>query len=73
MEDIELHMQSKVDFGIQIDDIMLIMLLFADDMAIFAKTPEESQDHLSYCNSSGLHVNTNKTKVMVFRKRGGVK
>ena len=33
MEDIELHMQSKVDFGIQIDDIMLIMLLFADDMA----------------------------------------
>ena len=37
MEDIELHMQSKVDFGIQIDDIMLIMLLFADDMAIFAK------------------------------------
>ena len=35
--------------------------------------PEELQDHLSYCNSSGLHVNTNKTKVMVFRKRGGVK
>jgi len=73
VEDIELHMQSKVDSGIQIDDIMLIMLLFADDMAIFAKTPEELQDHLnnlrSYCNSSGLHVNTNKTKVMVFRKR----
>ena len=66
-----------VDSGIQIDDIKLIMLLFADDMAIFAKTPEELQDHLnnllSYCNSSGLHVNTNKTKVMVFRKRGGVK
>ena len=53
------------------------MLLFADDMANFAKTPDELQDHLnnilSYCNSSGLHVNTNKTKVMVFRKRGGVK
>ena len=77
VEDIELHMQSKVDSGIQIDDIMLIMLLFADDMAIFAKTPEELQDHLNdllyYCNSCGLHVNTNKTKVMVFRKRGGVK
>ena len=39
VEDIELHMQSKVGFGIQTDDIMLIMLLFADDMAIFAKTP----------------------------------
>ena len=48
VEDIELHMQSKVDSGIQIDDIMLIMLLFADDMAIFAKTPDELQDHLSY-------------------------
>ena len=35
--------------------------------------PEELQDHLSYCNSPGLHVNTNKTQVMVFRKRGGVK
>ena len=66
-----------VDSGIQIDDIKLIMLLFADDMAIFAKTPEELQDHLnnllSYSNSSGLPVNTNKTQVMVFRKRGGVK
>ena len=73
VEDIELHLQSKVDSGIQIDDIMLIMLLFADAMAIFAITLEELQDHLnnlrSYCNSSGLHVNTNKTKVMVFRKR----
>jgi len=73
VEDIELHLQSKVDSGIPMDDIMLIMLLVADDMATFAKTPEELQDHLnnlrSYCNSSGLHVNTNKTKVMVFRKR----
>ena len=77
VEDIELHMQSKVDSGVQIDDIMLTMLLFEDDMAIFAKPPEELQDHLnnrlSYCNSSGLHVNTNKTQVMVFRKRCGVK
>ena len=46
VEDIELHMQSKVDSGMQIDDIMLIMLLFADDMPIFAKTPVELQDHL---------------------------
>ena len=77
VEDIELHMQSIVDYGIQIDDSMLIMLLFADDMANFAKTPDELQDHLnnrlSYCNSSGLHANTNKTQVMVFKKRCGVK
>ena len=76
MKDIELHLQSKVDSGIHIDDIMVIMLLFADDMAIFAKTPEELQDHLnnilSYNKTAGLHVSTNKTKVMVLRKRGGV-
>ena len=39
VECIELHMQSKIDSVIQIDDIMLIMSLFADDMAIFVKTP----------------------------------
>ena len=76
MKDIELHLQSKVDSGIHIDDIMVIMLLFADDMDIFAKTPEELQDHLnnilSYYKTAGLHVSTNKTKVMVLRKGGGV-
>ena len=76
MKDIELHLQSKVDSGIHIDDIMVIMLLFADDMDNFAKTPEELQDHLnnilSYYKTAGLHVSTNKTKVMVLRKRGEV-
>ena len=42
----------------------------------FAKTPEELQDHLnnilSYYKTAGLHVSTNKTKVMVLRKRGEV-
>ena len=76
VKDIELHLQSKFDSGIHIDDIMVIMLLFADDMDNFAKTPEELQDHLnnilSYNKTAGLHVSTNKTKVMVLRKRGGV-
>jgi hypothetical protein len=52
------------------------MLLFADDMAIIGKTPEETQillDRLyNYSNSWGLRVNTSKTKIMVFRKRGGL-
>ena len=57
-----------------IDDILLILLLFADDMAIIGKSPEEVQSHLDrlleYCNTWELKVNITKTKIMVSRKRG---
>ncbi|KAH3788003.1 hypothetical protein DPMN_166131 [Dreissena polymorpha] len=59
------------------DDIVLILLLFADDMAIIGKTPYEVQQHLNilktYCDTWGLNVNTSKTKIIVFRKRGGLR
>ena len=46
-------------------------------MAIFGETPAELQRNLdllyTYCNTWGLEVNALKTKVMVFRKRGGLK
>ena len=62
--------------GIHIGDLVLILLLFADDMAIVGKTPLEIQNQLDrlleYCNAWGLSVNTAKTKIMVFRKRGGL-
>jgi len=46
------------------DDIVIMLLLFADDMAIIGKTPIEIHlENLStYCNHWGLHVNTVKTK-----------
>ena len=62
--------------GLHLDDIVLILLLFADDMDIIGKTPEELQSHLDrlllYCNTWCITVNTTKTKIMVFRKRGGL-
>lgn len=74
VEDLELYLQSNVDSGLHIDDIVLILLLFADDMAILGKTPEELQANLNllhtYCDNWGLKVNIAKTKIMVFRKRG---
>jgi hypothetical protein len=77
VEDLELYLQDNINCGLNIDDIVLIMLLFADDMAILGKSPEEIQTHLNnlylYCNAWGLNVNTSKTKIMVFRKRGRVK
>ena len=90
VEDLELYQQDKkrknkqkkntqdnINSGLNKDDIMLILLLFADDLAILGKLPVEVQTDLDnlylYCNSWGINVNTAKTKIMVFRKRGGFK
>ena len=76
VEDLELYLQSDPTSGLHIDDIVVILLLFADDMVIFGKSPEELQTNLnmlySYCSTWGLKVNTTKTKIVVFRKRGGL-
>ena len=40
VKEIELQLPSKVESNIQIKIVMLIMSLFADDMAIFANTSE---------------------------------
>ena len=73
VEDLELQLQSPESPGICIDDIVLILLLFADDMVILGKTPAELQNSLdllhTYCDTWGLEVNAEKTKIMVFRKR----
>jgi hypothetical protein len=44
-------------------------------MALLAETPQKLQsDSLkNYCDMSGLRVNTEKTKVMVFKKIGSLK
>ena len=53
------------------------MLLFADGMVILGETSEDLQDSLNklckYCNKWGLEVNTVKTNVVVFRRRGGLR
>ena len=50
------------------------MLLYADDIVLFADRADELQHGLNllleYCNKWKLKVNVNKTKVMVFRKGG---
>ena len=51
-------------------------MLFADDMVILGKGSNDLQRSLdllnSYRNKWGLAVNTEKTKVVVFRIRGGL-
>jgi len=49
-------------------------MLFADDVVIFGKNLQDLQHSLdllkTYCDKWGLAVNIDKTKAMVFRKRG---
>ena len=67
---------SKGYHGLSIDDITFILMLFADDMVILGKDRDDLQKSLDrlkyYCNKWGLKVNSEKTKVVVFRKRGGL-
>ena len=51
--------------------------MFADDTVIISKTKDGLQSGLDslerYCRKWGLRVNTNKTKIVVFRKGGRLK
>ena len=74
IEDLELFLMKDLNSCLTIDDITFILLLFADDMALIGRSPAELQSQLNrlqdYCDYWGLKVNTVKTKIMVFRKRG---
>ena len=70
-------MQNDQRSGLSLDEITFILMLFADDMVILGKDRDDLQKSLDrlehYCNKWGLQVNTEKTKIIVFRKRGGLR
>ena len=51
VDDLELFLQGNPDSGLVIDDIVLIILLFADDIVIFGKTSQELQANLNHLHS----------------------
>ncbi|MCG8044774.1 MAG: reverse transcriptase domain-containing protein, partial [Candidatus Thiodiazotropha endolucinida] len=67
--------QNGID-GIDIGMLKLYLLLYADDIVIFSMSSEGLQKGLDvlseYCNRWKLTVNTDKTKVMIFRKGGNL-
>ena len=74
VEDLEMYLQNNLDSGISLNEIIIILLLFADDMIIFGNSPVDLQNSLNklydYCQNWSLEVNTEKTKIMIFRKKG---
>ena len=69
----ETFIQSGLE-GLDIDMFKLFLLLYADDIVIFANSAEQLQESLNllfdYCCRWKLTVNVAKTKIMVFRKGG---
>ena len=67
-DDIYLHLFG----GVNIYQIKLFLLLYADDITIFSETAVGLQSGLNvlynYCQRWRLSVNTAKIKVVVFRK-----
>ena len=50
----------------------LYILLYADDTVILAENPKDLQASLDemkkYCDTFGLHINVNKTKILIFSR-----
>ena len=74
VNDLETALGIKGVAGIDIGIINLNILHYADTIIRFGKNPEDLQKSLNaleeYCKRWKLTVNTNKTKMMVFRKGG---
>ena len=77
INDIELYLQGDTSCGLNLGNVQLLLLLFADDMVILSENPNNLQNSLNkllnYCNKWGLEVNTEKTKLVVFRKKGALR
>ena len=70
LEDLELYLQENPESGLSFDQITLIILLFADDMVIFGKSPDELQKNINllydYCSKWGLEETWRKQKQWYF-------
>ena len=74
LNDLEEEINLKGADGIDIGMVQLFLLLYADDIVLFAHSPDEIQSLLetlqNYCIRWKLTVNTSKTKIVIFRKGG---
>lgn len=73
--DIETYFRSRGAAGINLDNkVDLLMLLYADDLVIFADSEADVRRKLQvlrqYTGDNSLEINTSKTKIMCFRKSG---
>jgi hypothetical protein len=74
LNDMEEELKNKGLEGITVGALKLFLLLYADDTVLFSETEEGLQQTLdafeTYCEKWKLTINTDKTKVMIFRRGG---
>ena len=72
VNDVLQHINSNLYGIFTLDEMKFVLILFADDQVVFAKSPQSSQllltDIKNYCAEWDLHINTSKTKAMIFEK-----
>ena len=74
VNDLETYLEQNPNASLTLDQLSMYLLMFADDTVIFSESVEGLQLSLnnleSYCNKWDLTVNIDKTKIVVFKKRG---
>ena len=74
LNDLEEMFVSEGYDGLDIDMFKIFMLLYVDDIVLFAGSAEEMQEGLNLlhdnCIKWKLKINVNKTKIVVFKKGG---
>ena len=74
LNDIEAEFVHSNCKGVDISVLKIFLMLYADDIVIFAEDQACLQEGLdvlfTYCKKWKLKVNVNKTKIMVFRRGG---
>jgi hypothetical protein len=72
--DLEKFFKARGFRGIKIaNDREILLLAYADDIVLFSKSPTDLKDKLrtleDYCKHKDLIINTDKTKIVIFKKR----
>ena len=77
INDIEDALKQGTETVVYANMMKLFYLLYADDLVLFSSTPIGLQRLLNrlsdYCKKWRMNVNLTKTKIIVFRKAGGLK
>ena len=70
MADLESHMSQDGYKGIQVNNSVLRLLMFADDLVLFSDSSEGLKSSLNslerYCRCWDMKTNPAKTKVLIF-------
>ena len=76
INDLENELIVKGVAGLDLHFIKIYLLMYADDIVLFSETEDGLQSGLNvlhdYCQKWKLTVNTQKTKIVIFRKRGTI-